>query len=216
MTAGRAVPALVLIAACMQPTWSEIPVGAPPADGTVAVVGALTLIPPVEQQSEGSSRVVLVGAARDRMYGVFTTDLKRPFGPDLWKDASAHYSVYLPFEGPFFIAVPRRPRRLYLRGVVMMTNRGTTAIETPVQITIHPEDEVVYIGHVYVQRTPPRYTQVRQEEPEARQAARQIGHALAARPWAVQLARPLEDGSYPSSAGGGFTPVPLQVPRDDR
>lgn len=77
MTVRRVVPALVLVAACMQPTWSEIPAGAQPADGTIAVVGALTLIPPVEQQSTGSSRVVMVGAARDRMYGVFTTDLKR-------------------------------------------------------------------------------------------------------------------------------------------
>lgn len=212
MTAGRAVPALVLVAACMQPTWSEIPVGAPPAAGTVAVVGALTLIPPIEQQSEGSSRVVLVGAARDRMYGVFTTDLKRPFGPDLWGDASTHYSAYLPFEGPFFIAVPRRPWRLYLRGVVMMTNRGTTAIETPVQIMIRPEDDIVYIGHVYVQRTSPRWTEVKQEQAEARQAAREIGHVLANRPWTVQLARPLEDGTYPSVGDKVFTPVPLQVP----
>jgi hypothetical protein len=47
--------------------------------------------------------VVMVGAARDRMYCVFTTDLKRQFGPDLWEDGSAHYSVYLPFEGAFFI-----------------------------------------------------------------------------------------------------------------
>jgi hypothetical protein len=216
VTVRRVVLALVLVGACMQPTWSEIPAGAPPGDGTIAVVGALTLIPPVEQQSAGSSRVVMVGAARDRMYGVFTTDLKRPFGPALWEDASAHYSVYIPFEGPFFVAIPRRPWRLYLRGVVAMTNRGRTGIEVPVQITIRPEDEIVYIGHVYVQRTSPRWTQVKQEEPEARQAARAIGHALATRPWTVQLARPLEDGAYPSVSDKPFAPVPLQVPPADR
>jgi hypothetical protein len=212
VTVRRVVPALAVVAACMQPTWSEIPAGAPPGDGTIAVVGALTLIPPIEQQSAGSSRVVMVGAARDRMYGVFTTDLKRPFGPDLWEDASAHYSVYIPFEGPFFVAIPRRPWRLYLRGVVAMTNRGLTGVEAPVQIMIRPEDEIVYIGHVYVQRTSPRWTEVKQEEAEARQAARQIGHVLATRPWTVQLARPLEDGSYPSTSGKPFAPVPLQVP----
>lgn len=211
MTAGRAFPALLLVAACMQPTWNEIPVGAPPGDGTIAVVGAVTLIPPVEQQTRAHSGVVLVGAARDRMYGVFTTDLKRPFGPDLWEDTSAHYSVLLPLEGPFFFEIPRRPWRLYLRGVVVMTDRGRTGIEVPVQITIRPEDDVVYIGHVYVQRTSPRLTQVKQEEPAAREAARQIGHVLATRPWAVELARPLEDG-YPSPSNKTLAPVPLQVP----
>jgi hypothetical protein len=213
VTAERVFPALLLVAAaCMRPTWNEIAAGAPSRDGTIAIVGALTLIPPVEQQSAGSSRVVMVGAASDRMYGVFTTDLKRPFGPDLWEDESAHYSVYLPFEGPFFIEIPRRPWRLYFRGVVVMTNRGRAGIETPVQITIRPEDEIVYVGHVYVQRTSPRWTQVKEEEPVARQAARRIGHVLATRPWTVQLARPLEEGSYPSSSDKVFAPVPLQVP----
>lgn len=94
-----------------------------------------------------------------------------------------------------------------------MTNRGWTGIEVPVQITIRPEDDVVYIGHVYVQRTAPRWTQVKQEEPEARQAARAIGHALATRPWTIQLARPLEDGAYPSVGDKMFAPVPLQAPR---
>jgi len=216
VTAGRVVPALALavVGACLQPTWSEIPAGAPPGDGTIAVIGELTLIPPVEQQSAGAPRVVMVGAARDRMYGVFTTDLKRPFGPDLWQDASAHYSVYIPFEGPFFVAIPRQSWRLYLRGVVAMTNRGLTGIEVPVQIAIRPEDQVVYIGHVYAQRTSPRWTQVRQEEPAARQAARAIGHALATRPWTVQLARPLDDSAYPATSDKVFTPAPLQAPAD--
>lgn len=217
MTAGRVFPALLLVAAgCMQLTWNELPAGAPPRDGMIAIVGALTLIPPVEQQSPGSSRVVLVGAARDRMYGVFTTDLKRPFGPDLWEDPSAHYSALLPLEGPFFIEIPRGPWRLYLRGIFVMTNRGRTGVETLVQITIRPEDETVYIGHIYVQRTSPRSIQVNQEESVARQAARQLGHVLASRPWTVQLARPLEDGSYPSSREKVFTPVPLQIPPADR
>jgi hypothetical protein len=217
VTAGYVFPALLLVAAgCMPLTWNELPAGAPPRDGMIAIVGAVTLIPPVEQQSPGSSRVVLVGAARDRMYGVFTTDLKRPFGPDLWEDPSAHYSALLPLEGPFFIEIPRRPWRLYLRGVFVMTNRGRTGIETPVQITIQPEDETVYIGHIYVQRTSPRSIQVKQEEAVARQAARQIGHVLATRPWAVQLARPLEDGPYRPPSDKGFAPVPLQVPPADR
>ncbi|HEX8108010.1 MAG TPA: hypothetical protein VF516_09800 [Kofleriaceae bacterium] len=213
MTAARLVPALLLVvAACLPLTWNEISPGAPPRDGTIAVVGELTLIPPVEQQTRAYSGVVLVGAARDRMYGVFTTDLKRPFGPDLWEDGDAHYSVLLPLEGPFFIEIPRRPWRLYLRGVVVMTDRGRTGVEVPVQIAIRPEDDIVYIGHLYVQRTSPRWTQVREEESAARQAARQIGHVLATRPWTVQLARPLENGGYPSSSDKVFAPVPLQVP----
>jgi hypothetical protein len=216
VTAGRAVPALLLVAACMPLTWDEIPPGAPRRDGTIAVIGAVTLIPPVEQHTAAHSGVVLVGAARDRMYGVFTTDLKRPFGPDLWEDGSAHYSAYLPFDGPFFVEIPRRPWRLYLRGVVVMTDRGRTGVEVPVQIGIRPEDDIVYIGHIYAQRTSPRWTQVKQEESEARQAARQIGQALAVRPWTVQLARPLGDGAYPSPGDKAFAPVPLQVPRSDR
>jgi hypothetical protein len=215
VTAGRAVPALLLVAACMPLTWDEIPPGAPRRDGTIAVIGAVTLIPPVEQQTQAHSGVVLVGAARDRMYGVFTTDLRRPFGPDLWEDGSAHYSALLPLDGPFFFEIPRRPWRLYLRGVVVMTDRGRTGVEVPVQIRIQPEDDIVYIGHVYVQRTSPRWTRVKDEESEARQAARRIGHVLATRPWTVQLARPLEDG-YPSPSDKTLAPVPLQVPRSDR
>lgn len=211
MTARRAFPALLLVAACMQPTWNEISPGAAPRNDAIAVVGAVTFIPPVEQHTQAYSSVVLVGAARDRMYGVFTTDLKRPFGPDLWGDASAHYAALLPLDGPFFFEIPRRPWRLYLRGVVVMTDRGRTGIEVPVQITIRPEDDVVYIGHLYVQRTSPRWTRVKEEEAEARQVARQIGHALATRPWTVELARPLEDG-YPSPSDKTLAPVPLQVP----
>jgi hypothetical protein len=216
VTAGRMLSALLLVAAaCLRPSWNEISAGAQPREGTVAIVGALSLIPPVEQQSAGSSQVVMVGAARDRMYGVFTTDLRRPFGPDLWEDGSAHYSVYLPFEGAFFIEIPRGHARLYLRGVVVMTNRGRTGIETPTQITVQPEDKIVYIGHVVVQRTSPQWTQVKEEEQAARQAAHQTGHGvLTTRPWTVRLARPLEPSPYPSSSNRLFEPVPLQaVPR---
>jgi hypothetical protein len=217
VTAGRACAALWLAAACMRPTWNEIAAGARPGDGTIAVVGAVSLIPPVEQQSAGSSKVVLVGAARDRMYAVFTVDLGRPFGPALWEDASAHESVYLPLEGAFFIEIPRPHPRLYLRGVVIMTNRGRVGVETPVQLSLHPEDEIVYIGHVYVQRTSPPWTQVTEEQSEARQAARQLGHgALATRPWTVRLARALEAEPYRSPGGKPFEPVPLQVPPNRR
>jgi hypothetical protein len=177
----------------------------------------LSLIPPVERQSAGSSRVLMAGAARDRMYGVFTTDLERPFGPDLWEDQSIHHSVYLPFEGAFFIEIPRGHARLYLRGAVVMTNRGATGIEVPVQIEIRPEDQIVYIGHVYVQRTSPEATQVKEEQAAARQAADQMGHGvLLARPWTVRLARPFEPGSSPSSSDGVFEPVPLQAPPNAR
>lgn len=218
MTAGRMSSVLLLAAAaCMRPSWDEITPGAQPREGTVAIVGALSLIPPVEQQSAGSSRVVMVGAARDRMYGVFTTDLARPFGPDLWEDGSVHRSVYLPFEGAFFIEIPRGYWRLYFRGVVVMTNRGRTGIEVPAQITIQPEDEIVYIGHVYVQRTSPQGTEVKDEQPAARQAAQQMGHGvLATWPWTVRLARPFESRSYPSSSDRVFEPVPLQVPPNAR
>jgi len=216
VTAERMFSVLLLVAAaCTRPSWNEIAAGAQPRQGTVAIVGALSLLPPVEQQSAGSSPVVMVGAARDRMYGVFTTDLSRPFGPDLWEDQSAHYSVYLPFEGAFFIEIPRGHARLYLRGVVVMTNRGRTGIETPIQITIQPQDEIAYIGHVVVQRTAPQSTQVKEDEQAARQAAQQMGHSvLTTRPWAVRLARPLEPGSYPSPSTKPLEPVPLQaVPR---
>ena len=212
MIARRWLPALWLVAACASPSWNEIAAGAPPRPGTVAVVGAMSLIPPVERQVSGSSKVVMAGAARDRMYGVFTADLRRPFGPDLWDDRSAHYSVYLPLEGDFFIEIPRGHSRLYLRGVVVMTNRGSTGVETPVQIMIQPEDDIVYIGHVYVQRAPPRWTQVREEEQAARKAADQMSHgALTTRPWTVRLARPLELGP---SNDRGLQPVPLQAPRN--
>jgi hypothetical protein len=205
------------VAACMRPTWNEIAAGAAPGHGVVAVVGAVSLIPPVEQQSAGSSRVVLVGAARDRMYAVFTVDLRRPFGPSLWEDASAHESVYLPLEGAFFIEIPRSHPRLYLRGVVIMTNRGRIGVETPVQLSFYPEDDIVYIGHVYVQRTSPRSTQVSDEQPEAREAAQQLGHgALATRPWTVRLARAIELGDYRPSGGKPFEPVPLQAPPNAR
>jgi hypothetical protein len=215
VTAGRMVSVLLLVAACMRPSWNEIAAGAQPREGTVAIVGALSLLPPVEQQSEGSSHVIMAGAARDRMYGVFTTDLRRPFGPDLWEDQRAHYSVYLPFDGAFFIEIPRGHARLYLRGVVVMTNRGRTGIETPIQITLQPEDDIAYIGHVVVQRTAPQSTQVHDEEQAARQAAQQMGHGvLTTRPWAVRLARPLAPGSYPSPGNKPLEPVPLQaVPR---
>jgi hypothetical protein len=206
--------ALVLVvAACMSPSWNEIAPGARPREGTVAIVGALSLIPPVEQQSAGSSRVVMVGAARDRMYGVFTTDLARPFGPDLWEDGSVHRSVYLPFEEPFFIEIPRGFWRLYFRGVVVMTNRGRTGIEVSAQITIRPEDQIVYIGHLYVQRTSPQATQVTDEQPAARQAAQEMGHGiLTTWPWTVRLARSFESRAYPSPSGGVLEPVPLQAP----
>jgi hypothetical protein len=204
---------LLVAAACMRPDWNEISAGAQPRGGTVAIVGALSLIPPVERQSAGSPRVVMAGAASDRMYGVFTTDLKRQFGPDLWEDEAVHHSVYLPFEGAFFIEIPRGDSRVYFRGVVVMTNRGRTGIEVPIQITIQPEDQIVYIGHVYVQRTSPQWTQVKEEQQAARQAADQMGHSvLTTRPWTVRLARPLELGSYPSSSDRVFEPVPLQVP----
>lgn len=214
MTAGHlSLPLWLVAAACMSPSWNEITPGARPREGTVAIVGALSLIPPVEQQSAGSSRVVMVGAARDRMYGVFTTDLARPFGPDLWEDGSVHRSVYLPFEGAFFIEIPRGHGRLYLRGVVAMTNRGRTGIEVPVQIDLQPEDQIVYIGHLYVQRTSPQVTQVKDEQPVARQAADQMGHGvLTTRPWTVRLARPLESRGFPSSRGRVLEPVPLQAP----
>jgi len=214
MTAGRMASALLLVAAaCMTPSWNEIAPGAQPHDGAVAIVGALSLIPPVEQQTAGSSRVVMVGAARDRMYGVFTTDLTRPFGPDLWEDGSVHRSVYLPFEGPFFIEIPRGYWRLYFRGVVVMPDRGRTGIEVPAQISIRPEDQIVYIGHVYVQRTSPQGTEVKDEQPAARQAAQEMGHGvLTTRPWTVRLAR-LFESSHPSpSSGKVLEPVPLQVP----
>jgi hypothetical protein len=147
------------------------------------------------------------------MYGVFTTDPKRQFGPDLWEGESAHYSVLLPFEGAFFIEIPRGHGRLYFRGVVAMTNRGRTGVETLIQITIQPEDDILYIGHVYVQRTSPQWAEVKEEAHAARRAADQMGHnVLATRPWTVRLARPLELGSYPSSSDRAFKPVPLQVP----
>jgi len=204
---------LLVAAACMRPSWNEISAGAQPRRGTIAIVGALSLIPPVERQSAGSTRVVMAGAASDRMYGVFTTDLKRQFGPDLWEDETVHHSVYLPFEGAFFIEIPRGDSRLYFRGVVVMTNRGRTGIEVPVQITTQPEDQIVYIGHVYVQRTSPQWTEVKEEQQAARQAAYQMGHSvLTTRPWTVRLARPLALGSYPSSSDRVFEPVPLQVP----
>jgi hypothetical protein len=204
---------LLVVAACVRPGWNEIAAGEQPRGGTVAVVGALSLIPPVEQQSAGSPGVMMVGAARDRMYGVFTEGLERPFGPDLWGDQGAHNSVYLPFEGAFFIEIPRGHSRLYLRGVVVTTNRGSIGIEVPVQITLQPEDQIVYIGHVYVQRTSPELTQVKDEQAEARQAAHQMGHGvLTTRPWTVRLARPFEPGAYPSPGDGGWKPVPLQAP----
>jgi hypothetical protein len=59
---------LLVTAACMRPSWNEISAGTQPRRGTVAIVGALSLIPPIERQSAGSSRVVMVGAASDRMY----------------------------------------------------------------------------------------------------------------------------------------------------
>lgn len=211
MIAWRALPAVLVVAACVPPSWNEIPQGGLPGPGTVAVIGAMSLIPPVERQSPGSSQVVLVGAARDRMYGVFTADLQRPFGPDLWEDRGAHDSVYLPVEGDFFIEIPRGRSRLYLRGVVVMTNRGATSVETPVQISLQPDDEIVYVGHVYVQRTPPQWTQVREEAQAARAAAERSHGALAARRWTVRLARPLELGP---SNDRGLQPVPLQAPRD--
>ena len=213
-------PALALVLAapaCVRPSWNEISAGAQPRRGTVAIVGALTLIPPVEQQSRGSSKVLLVGAASDRMYGVFTGDLERPFGPDLWKDEDAHNSVYLPLEGAFFIEIPRGHSRVYLRGVVVMTNRGQTGIEVPVQITLQPEDQIVYIGHVYVQRTSPEATQVKDEQDATRQAAHELGHGvLTTQPWTVRLARPFEPGPYPSPGDRAFEPVPLQVPPSAR
>lgn len=213
MTAPRVLSALLLVAACTRPSWNELAAGAQPREGTVAVVGALSLMPPVERQSAGSSRVVMVGAASDRMYGVFTTDLMRPFGPDLWEDQGVHHSVYLPFEGPFFIEIPRGYSNLYFRGVVVMTNRGRVGSEVPAQLSFQPEDQVVYIGHLYVQRTSPQGTQVKEEEQAARQAAHQLGHAgLAARPWTVRLARPLALRSSPPSSDTLLRPVPLQVP----
>ena len=207
MTARHGLPALWLVAACAAPSWNEIAPGAPPRQGTVAVVGAMSLIPPVERQSPGSSPVVMVGAARDRVYGVFTVDLRRPFGPDLWEDHSAHYSVYLPLEGDFFIEIPRGHSRLYLRGIVVMTNRGWTGVETPAQIRIGPDDEVVYIGHLYVQRTRPQWIEVRREEQAARRAADQLNHgALISRPWTVRPASPLE---LAPSNDKGLQPVPM-------
>lgn len=208
------IPALLLVAACLRTSWDELAPGARPRDGTVAIVGALSLIPPVERDT-GPRQVVVVGAARDRMLGIFTTDLVRPFDRDLWADESAYHSVYLPFEGPFFIEIPRGYWNLYFRGVVVMTRQGSTGVEVPLQISIQPEDQVVYIGHIYAQRVSPQWTQVKEEEQPTRQVAHQLGHGmLAARPWTVRLARPLELRSSPPPSDRLFQPVPLQAPPD--
>lgn len=191
------VPLAVLVAAMLagcnryEASWSAILPGTAPRPGMVAVVGSLTIVPPVDVPSSARRR----GSDRapPRLYAVFTSDLDEPFSSSMSASGrEQRWSAWVPIEGQFWLEVPP-VQPLYLRGFLATDDGTQNPIELPVAIDVQPGDDVVYVGHIVLFRVAPRRVLAKDERDEARQAARHSGYGpLAERTWTTRLARPLD------------------------
>lgn len=176
----------VALAGCFGTTWAPLAPGALPARGKTVLVGTIELVPPVDRNMDGGGGSLMVGPPRDRALAIFTPDRSRPFAE--WESMDDKDTVWIPFDGPFFIETPATGM-LYLRGLVIATNRGTTKIELDLRIDVEPADRIVYVGHLLALRVPPARVEVRDQRDAAVQAAVAAGHeALAQQPWTTRLA----------------------------
>jgi hypothetical protein len=182
-------PVALALGACFGTTWEPLPPGHLPARNHVALVGTLEIVPPVERTMPGGGGSLVVGPPRTRAMAIFIPDLSLPFVQ--WQSMKQKDTVWIPMEGPFFIDTPSRGI-LYLRGLVIATNRGTTTVELDLRIEVHPDDRILYVGHLLALRAPPARVEVKDERDAAIAAATAEGHAeLAGQPWTTRLAMPM-------------------------
>jgi hypothetical protein len=184
--------AALALASCFTPTWRNLAPGEGVAQGSVVLVGRFAAIPPIAQTNAGGyGNVVIPGSMNGNAAAYFTRDLSAPFSheptsqpfPDAW-------TAWVPFDGWFFIEVPRR-EELFFRGVAYVTNAGGSRIEAAARMRIRPGDRVVYVGELSAIRTGERRLAVRSRLEDARAAAEALGYAaLVAGPWQVRLAEP--------------------------
>jgi hypothetical protein len=182
-------PVALALGACFGTTWNPLPPGHSPARDKVALVGTLDIIPPVERNMPGGPRPLMVGPPRDNALAIFTPDRSVPFAQ--WESMKQKDTVWIPLEGPFVIESPTKGI-LYLRGIVIATSRGTTAVELDLRIDVQADDRIVYVGHILALRAPPARVEVKDERDEAMEAVTAAGHAeLAGQPWITRLAVPM-------------------------
>ncbi len=173
---------VLTLGACLHASFPAVSAGGLPAPGSAAIVGALSLVPPIEGARAW-------GASDAEAYAVFTRDLQEPFGAALWRDRLRHDSAWVSIDGAFYIEI-RTGGPLYLRGLVL--DNGRSEIETPVEIDLCAAGPVLYVGHLFVNRTPPFGVLVRDDFEGARSQAVRSGRAtLARKPWVRCLARPI-------------------------
>jgi hypothetical protein len=155
----------------------------------VLVIGYLHVTPKVEQHYAGTD-VVVVGRMAGNLYASFTQDLRGPYRRDRWPPVEFAETAWMPMDGPFIVEVPAR--RLYLRGLVAVTNVGRTHVDATLELDLRPGDEVVYVGHVHVMRAPPLKIMVKDRRDELQEGAPKD---LVRRKWVTRLAKPVGDGS---------------------
>jgi hypothetical protein len=188
---GAALAALA-VTGCFTPTWRNLAPGERATSGTVVLVGRFAAVPPIAQMnSGGAGNVVIPGSMNGNVVAYFTKDLSPAFDHEpLSQPLEGAWTAWVPFDGWFFIEVPRR-EQTFLRGFAYVTNAGWSRIEAAARVPLRPGDRVAYVGELAAVRTGDRRLAVRSRLADAREAAEALGYAsLLAEPWQVRLAEP--------------------------
>jgi hypothetical protein len=201
--------AAVSVTGCFKPTWVSIRRGEALRPDTVVLVGAFSSLPAIQQHDlprncqgtwsnghyEPPGKIVFVQETEGNVMAFFTPDLSQPWSSDGRKVPSKYDWTYMPLDGVFFVQVPR-VQTAYLRGFTYLTNAGTRMFDLPAKVEIGPEDRVVYIGEIRVQRGPKGRAEFVNRLDVARRTAKERGlDGIADLPWTTRL---LESNGTPS------------------
>ncbi len=196
--------------ACFHPTWAPLRPDTGLSPDTIVLAGSLRADPPIQQHGlprghcgvwyqgrwEPDGKIVFVQETDGNLMAMFTSDLSEPWKPQERKAVEPTAWTYLPVQGHFFIQVPRASR-VQLRGLYYLTNAGARTFELPAHVDVSPQDRVVYVGEIQLQRSGARRAGFRDQVEGARAAARERGLTqLLQEPWTVRLLQ--TSGSGPS------------------
>lgn len=194
---SRSAPVLVALAAllcgCRQAAWRSPGPGVPLARDKVLIVGSIQFIPEILQHDpRGNLRLHITGEMGGHWVAAFDRDGQSVRNTDVWPPYVGADVALIPISGTFFVEVPRN-RPVYLRGVGGHTNMGPFIVDVGLKLDVRRGDQVVYIGHIIVNRVGEKTIRAEDRQDQAEAAAVRGGRKAVARArWAKRLLVPAD------------------------